>query len=134
MPCQGVGKVAAQVTRACGYLVSDSTLDVEVLSVSGLYAGEPEELRKLTQNPLLIIDGCGEKCASHICYYLGICPAAKVFIIDLMRECGLTPGKTRRELDENGKKLAEAASVRMRKLIAKMERKAYGAQEARSPP
>lgn len=134
MPCQGVGKVAAQVTRACGYLVVDSTLDVEVLSVSGLYSGDPEEVRKLEQNPLLIIDGCNEKCASHICYYLGVTPAAKVFIIDLMREGGLTPGKTRRELDENGKRLAQAASARVRELIAKMDGKTYGVQKARSPP
>jgi uncharacterized metal-binding protein len=44
---------------------------------------------------------------------MGVTPAAKIEVTQLIREKRLTPGKTRKELEETGKKLSEAVAERM---------------------
>jgi hypothetical protein len=45
--------------------------------------------------------------------FMGVTPAAKIEVSHVIREKRLTPGKTRKELEETGKKLAEAVAERM---------------------
>jgi len=118
-PCMGVGKVVANVTRRAAYLAKGACPeDTELLSIPALLAGSPEEKALLEQHPVVVIEGCVLRCASHVMKFLGVTPAAKIEVTQLIREKRLTPGKTRKELEETGKKLAEAVAERMADVLA----------------
>ncbi len=111
-PCMGVGKVVANVTRRAAYLAKGACPeDTELLSIPALLAGSEEE-RELLKHPVVVVEGCVLRCASHVMKFMGVTPAAKIEVTQLIREKRLTPGKTRKELEETGKKLAEAVAER----------------------
>ncbi len=113
-PCMGVGKVVANVTRRAAYLAHGACPeDTELLSIPALLAGSEEERALLENHPVVVIEGCVLRCASHVMKFLGVTPAAKIEVTQLIREKRLTPGKTRKELEETGKKLADAVAERM---------------------
>ncbi len=113
-PCMGVGKVVANVTRRAAYLAKGACPeDTELLSIPALLAGSEEERALVRDYPVVVIEGCVLRCASHVMKFLGVTPAAKIEVTQLIREKRLTPGKTRQELEETGKKLAEAVAERM---------------------
>jgi uncharacterized metal-binding protein len=113
-PCMGVGKVVANVTRRAAYLTKGACPeDTELLSIPALLAGSAEERALLQNYPVVVIEGCVLRCASHVMKLMGVTPAAKIEVTQLIREKRLTPGKTRKELEETGKKLAEAVAERM---------------------
>lgn len=118
-PCMGVGKVVANVTRRAAYLAKGACPeDTELLSIPALLAGSAEEKALLEQHPVVVIEGCVLRCASHVMKFMGVTPAAKIEVTQLIREKRLTPGKTRKELEETGKKLAESVAERMADVLA----------------
>jgi uncharacterized metal-binding protein len=113
-PCMGVGKVVANVTRRAAYLTKGACPeDTELLSIPALLAGSEEERALVQNHPVVVVEGCVLRCASHVMKLMGVTPAAKIEVTQLIREKRLTPGKTRKELEETGKKLAEAVAERM---------------------
>ena len=113
-PCMGVGKVVANVTRRAAYLAKGACPeDTELLSIPALLAGSAEERALVANHPVVVIEGCVLRCASHVMKFFGVTPVAKIEVSQLIREKRLTPGKTRKELEETGKKLAEAVAERM---------------------
>jgi uncharacterized metal-binding protein len=110
----GVGKVVANVTRRAAYLAKGACPeDTELLSIPALLAGSEEERALIENHPVIVVEGCVLRCASHVMKFMGVTPAAKIEVTQLIRERRLTPGKTRKELEETGKKLAEAVAERM---------------------
>lgn len=113
-PCMGVGKVVANVTRRAAYLAKGACPeDTELLSIPALLAGSAEERELLEKYPVIVVEGCVLRCASHVMKFVGVTPAAKIEVTQLIREKRLTPGKTRAELEASGKQLAEAVAQRM---------------------
>jgi uncharacterized metal-binding protein len=113
-PCMGVGKVVANVTRRAAYLAHGACPeDTELLSIPALLAGSEEERALIENHPVVVIEGCVLRCASHVMKFMGVTPAAKIEVTQLIREKRLTPGKTRKELEETGKKLSEVVAERM---------------------
>lgn len=114
-PCMGVGKVVANVTRRAAYLAHAACPeDTEVLSIPALLAGNEEERRLAFEHPVVVIEGCVLRCASHVLKLIGAQPAAKIEVSKVIREKRLTPGRTRKELEASGKQLAEAVAERIR--------------------
>jgi uncharacterized metal-binding protein len=110
----GVGKVVANVTRRAAYLTKGACPeDTELLSIPALLAGSEEERALIKDHPVIVIEGCVLRCASHVMKLMGVTPAAKIEVTQLIREKRLTPGKTRQELEATGKKLSEAVAERM---------------------
>ena len=113
-PCMGVGKIVANVTRRASYLIhAQCPEDVELLSIPALIAGDPAERALLKNNPAIIIDGCALRCTAHIFRQFGIEPAAKIEVNQIMREKKIGPGKTRKELEEVGRRLSDFTADRV---------------------
>ncbi len=113
-PCMGVGKIVANVTRRASYLIQAQCPDeVELLSLPALLAGDPHERDLIQNHPVIAIDGCALRCAAHIFRQFGVEPVAKVEVNQVMKEKKLGPGKTRKELEETGKRLSDFTADRV---------------------
>ncbi|HYG73563.1 MAG TPA: putative zinc-binding protein [Planctomycetota bacterium] len=112
-PCMGVGKIVAAVTRRASYIIKDQCPDVEILSLPALLAGDPAERKLVQENPSIIIDGCALRCTAHIYRLYGIEAVAKIEVNQVMKERKIGPGKTRKELEEVGKKLSNFTAERV---------------------
>ena len=118
VPCMGVGKIVANVTRRAAYhLQGQCPEDVEILSIPAFLAGDPHERKLATEHNTLIIDGCNLRCAAQIFEHEGITPTIKVEVAQLMREFKTGPGKTRKELEETGKRLSNHTADRVLKAL-----------------
>jgi len=117
-PCMGVGKIVANVTRRAAYQIKDQCPDdVELLSIPALLAGDPHERELIQNNPTIIIDGCALRCAAHIFRHLGVEAIAKIEVNQVMKEERIGPGKTRKELEDTGKRLAVFTADRVLKAL-----------------
>ncbi|MCS7166860.1 MAG: putative zinc-binding protein [Gemmatales bacterium] len=118
-PCMGVGKVVANVTRRAAYLAHAACPeDTEILSLPALLAGDTAERRLVFEHPVVVIEGCVLRCASHVLRLVGAKPAAKIEVSRIIREKRLTPGRTRKELEASGKQLAQAVAERIALALA----------------
>ena len=107
-PCMGVGKIVANVTRRAAYDIYAQNPDgVELLSIPALLAGDAHERDLIQNNPTIIIDGCALRCTAHIFRQFGVDAAAKIEVNQVMKEKKIGPGKTRKELEETGKRLSD---------------------------
>jgi len=113
-PCMGIGKIVASVTRRAAYHVQGQCPeDVELLSIPALIAGDPHERELIQNNPAIVIDGCALRCGAHIFKLFGVEPAAKIEVAQIMKERKVGPGKTRKELEEVGKRLSNFTAERV---------------------
>ena len=113
-PCMGIGKIVASVTRRAAYHVQGQCPeDVELLSIPALIAGDAHERDLIQNNPSIVIDGCALRCGAHIFKLFGVEPAAKIEVSQIMKERKIGPGKTRKELEEVGKRLSNFTAERV---------------------
>jgi uncharacterized metal-binding protein len=114
----GVGKIVANVTRRAAYLVHQKHPDkTALLSLPALMAGDSEQRDLVKNNPVILADGCGERCATHIFHHLGVWPIARIEVSQIMAEKKMGPGKTRQQLEDIGRKLSEALAERIEKVM-----------------
>ena len=117
-PCMGVGKIVANVTRRAAYLVHQQHPEkTALLSLPALLAGDTEQRALVKNNPVILFDGCGERCGMHIFHQLGVWPIAKIEVGQIMAETKMGPGKTRQQLEEIGRRLSEALAARVEKVM-----------------
>jgi len=117
-PCMGVGKIVANVTRRAAYLVHErNPRTTALLSTPALLAGDPEQRELVQHNPVILIDGCADRCASHIFHCLSVSPVAKVEVVQVMTETRTGPGKTRQQLEGIGKRLADIVAERIERAM-----------------
>ncbi len=119
-PCMGIGQTVAGVTRLAAYIVNEELLPDQtiLLCIPALISGVIEDIDMAEVYPTIVIDGCSEKCGSHICQFCGIKPAARIYVPEIIHETRLSPGHTRQELEESGKELARVVAERVA-IIAK---------------
>lgn len=96
LPCTGVGQVVGTIARQAAYRVcEDERPAISVLlCLPALVKGVQEDLDMVRQCPVVVIEGCKERCAAHALSTQGRLPAATVFVPDVMKGKGL---KIRRE-------------------------------------
>lgn len=112
-PCGGIGLIVSCVTRLAAYILEEelsSSERVGILSPPSLLRGLEEDRQLVEECPTLVIDGCAHQCGSNLLRLLGIWPAARIYLPEVMAETGLQPGRTRKELEEPGKRLAHEAA------------------------
>ena len=136
-PCMGVGKIVAAVTRRAAYSIyAQCPEDVELLSIPALMAGDAHERDLIQNNPAIIIDGCALRCTAHIFRQFGVEAAAKIEVNQVMKEKKIGPGKTRKELEETGKRLSDFTAEKV--LLALndegLEARFVSAEELLQPP
>lgn len=111
-PCGGIKRVEATVARVASYIVNEELLPDEtmIMCVPAFLRGVPEDVFMIQKNPTVVLDCHEESCGSHLMHLMGLTPAARVFVPDLARVKGLSPGQARQELDSAGLALARATA------------------------
>ena len=114
----GIGKAVAGVTRLAALIVGEDLLPAKtnILCIPALGAMVEEDIRFVEDYPTIVIDGCVERCASQLSLFYDIKPAAVVYALDVVKETGLKPGKSRKELEESGKLLAQKIAEKVAKI------------------
>jgi len=103
MPCTGVGQVVGTIARQAAYRVcEDERLDDTVLlCLPALVKGVQEDIDMVRQCPVVVIEGCKERCAAHALSTRGGVPSATVFLPKVVKGKGLkTRRNARRHLTE----------------------------------
>jgi len=96
MPCTGVGQVVGTIARQAAYRVcEDERLDDTILlCLPALVKGVQEDIDMVRQCPVVAIEGCKERCATHALSTQEGAPSATVFVPEVMKGKRL---KVRRE-------------------------------------
>lgn len=116
LPCNGLDKCAGCISREIALQIceeSDSAMICPVLYRTA--AARYDALAK--EKPLLVIDGCGTRCASKLAAEKGLKIAEKVNVTEAAREMGFTLGRDLR-LGDGDYEAAAAISAALLKEIA----------------
>jgi len=121
VPCSGMGKALGSVAREVGFILAEDLRPDKtfLVCIPSLAAGSEEYGRMLKTNPVIVIDGCAERCATKIAVKNGAKINARFFLPESIRKYGLKP-TNRDDIDIEGenlaKKVAEEASANVDKL------------------
>lgn len=113
LPCMGLGQVLAQVVRAGSYIAKENYDQIQLVSLPELFSGNDTELEKIKGHPVILVDGCKEKCTCNISLFLGIEPNARIYTMDVLMETRNKPGRNRQRLEGSGLELANALGNRI---------------------
>ena len=121
VPCSGMGKVLGSVTREVGFILAEDLRPDKafLVCIPSLAARSEEHAEMMKTNPVIVIDGCAERCATKIAVKAGGKIRGRYFLPESIRKYGLKP-KGRDEIGPEGenlaKKVAEDISMNMDKL------------------
>ena len=118
-PCGGIKKAEATVVRWATYRVNEELLPKKtlLLCVPAYYRGVPEDLVMVEKNPTLVIDCHEESCGSFLMQQIGLRPAARILLPELMDQWGMGPGTVRQSLDETGRLLVDKVAAEMAAVV-----------------
>ena len=96
LPCTGVGQVVGTIARQAAYRVCEDERPREtvLLCLPALVKGVQEDIDMVRQCPVVVIEGCKERCATHALSTQEGVPLAMVLIPEVLKGKGL---KIRRE-------------------------------------
>ena len=116
-PCGGIKKVEATVARIASYIVNEDLLPGKtmLMCVPAFLRGVEEDILMVENNPTVVIDCHAESCGSNLMALVGISPAARIYIPDVISQTGLIPGRNRQVLDPVGNQLAQEVARRVAK-------------------
>lgn len=108
-PCGGVGLVVSTVTRQASLRATEDLLpgQLELLDMHRCQRGAPDEIALLEKYPVIVMDGCQQQCGSYFLNMLGIKPAARLYTPAYIAKTKLKPGKSRAQLEKEGRQLSE---------------------------
>jgi hypothetical protein len=110
-------KVEATVARIASYIVNEDLLPGKtmLMCVPAFLRGVEEDILMVENNPTVVIDCHAESCGSNLMALVGISPAARIYIPDVISQTGLIPGRNRQVLDPVGNQLAQEVARRVAK-------------------
>jgi len=95
LPCNGLDKAVGPLARETALIVVEDCEGSLICPV--LYQNTPARYEKpLAESPLIVIDGCGTRCASRIAATHGLRIARKLTVAEALREAGVAPGQSLR--------------------------------------
>lgn len=111
-------KVESTVARIASYIVNEDLLPGKtmLMCVPAFLRGVEEDILMVENNPTVVIDCHAESCGSNLMAVIGIPPAARIYIPDVVSQTGLIPGRNRQVLDPVGEKLAQEVARRVAKV------------------
>ncbi len=120
-------KVEATVARIASYIVNEDLLPGKtmLMCVPAFLRGVEEDVSMVENNPTVVIDCHAESCGSNLMGLIGIPPAARIYIPDVVSQTGLIPGKNRQVLDPIGNQLAQEVARRVAKAATWMLEEAH---------
>ncbi len=110
-------KIEATVARIASYVVNEDLLPGKtmLMCVPAFLRGVEEDVSMVENNPTVVIDCHSESCGSALMAAIGIPPAARIYIPDVVSQTGLIAGKNRQVLDPVGNQLAQEVARRVAK-------------------
>ena len=107
--CTGMDRPLATVSRYAGYHVLDKLRPDKtvLLCTPALISGVKEDVTFAKENPILVIDGCGEKCCEKIVNEAKGQIKAVINVEDVLKEYKDLQPESRAKLGPKGMKLAE---------------------------
>jgi len=87
LACNGMDKVEGAVSREVGLQVADATGGVVICPVLLHHAPARYE-KALAENALIVVDGCGTRCASRLAAEVGAKPVQKVLVSKIAKASG----------------------------------------------
>lgn len=107
--CTGLDQPLGTVARMAGYKVLDELRPAKtvLLCTPALIAEVEEDVVYAQENPVLVIDGCEERCCEKIVKALGGNVAGIVSVEEIQRKKGNLLPKSRRKLGPEGEKLVD---------------------------
>ncbi|NOZ22080.1 MAG: hypothetical protein GXP25_13440 [Planctomycetes bacterium] len=96
LPCTGVGQVVGTIARQAAYLVCDDLKpdDTVLVCLPALVKGVQEDIDMICDCPVIVIEGCKERCATHALQLQDGSPSVTISVRQAMKGKGL---KIRRE-------------------------------------
>lgn len=116
LPCTGIGQVVGTITRQAAYRVCEDLCpgQTALLCLPALVKGVQEDLDMAAECPVVIIEGCKERCAAAALATRGGTPAATVFLPEIMKGKGLRiKREARRSLTEPELAVVELVAERV---------------------
>ena len=106
--CAGTDKALGSVTRACAFRVVEKLRpkDTVLVCIPPLVAGVKPYLELIKKSPVIIIDGCAERCATKIAVKNGAKIKWRVFMPQSAQKYGLKPNVAS-DMGAEGEELAE---------------------------
>lgn len=119
LPCMGLMTPSSNLTRHMTYILKEDLVadKCDCLCIPALLRGVKEDIEMAEEAPIVVIDGCHERCGSGICAMLSLLPSARFNMIELMKETGLKPGPYRKCISEEGMKLVNVMVDRVKKVV-----------------
>jgi len=122
--CAGMDKALGSVARACALKVVERLRPNEtvLICIPPLVADVKPYSELIKKYPVILIDGCAERCATKIAAKNGAKMRGRVFIPQSVQKYGLKPN-TASDIGPEGEKLAEKIAeeiaVQVDKLLGK---------------
>lgn len=122
--CAGMDKALGSVARACAFKVVERLRPNETLliCIPPLVADVKPYSELIKKHPVILIDGCAERCATKIAAKNGAKMRGRVFIPQSVQKHGLKPNTASDigpEGEELAEKIAEEIAVQIDKLLGK---------------
>jgi len=119
--CAGMDKALGSVARASVFRVVEElrSNEVELVCLPPLLAGVTPHSELVKNLPVVVVDGCAERCATKLIVKNGGRIRGRVLIPVSARKHGLTPESTS-DIGPEGEKLVEAVAEEVASIIDKL--------------
>jgi len=105
LPCNGLDKCAGCISKEVAVRLADKS-GSEIICPVFYRVADAKYSKVLEEKPLLVIDGCGTRCASKLAAEKGLKIAEKLMVSDEAKQAGITLGNDL-HIDEAGYQLVE---------------------------
>jgi glycine cleavage system H protein len=109
LSCSGMDKTEGSLAREVAIRLAEIA-GAEIICPVLLNRSPARYKRLLSENPLVVVDGCGTRCAGKLTASLDARAERKILISDVLKVRGLSPGTSLR-LDPDNVALAETIAV-----------------------
>jgi uncharacterized metal-binding protein len=119
VPCSGIGKSYGTVAREGAYVVTEEMCPekTKLVPLALLVLGEDETRAAIGRAKAITIDGCKLACAAKVVAETGGTVAHGLQVLDVFRQHRDLKPSGIAELDENGRKLAQALAEEVKGLV-----------------
>jgi uncharacterized metal-binding protein len=119
VPCSGIGKSYGTVAREGAYVVTEEMCPekTKLVPLALLVLGEDETRAAIGGAKAITIDGCKLACAAKVVAEAGGTVAHGLQVLDVFRRHRDLKPSGIAELDENGRKLAQALAEEVKGLV-----------------
>ncbi|WP_434641014.1 putative zinc-binding protein [Thermoanaerobacterium thermosaccharolyticum] len=126
MPCAGIGQIFGQITREVGYKLVDDLYPEQAVLVCppALAVDIQEDIDFINEYPVLVLNGCKDRCASKMILQKGGQIDAEVYLPDILKQEKISlRGEKRSKLGSKSElavqKMTETASALVNELLNK---------------